>query len=248
MSFLVGSPSDEVPAVLATGRTAVSNIYVSMCTRHPAGGDVEYLKWHTFDHRPEQYRLASVRGSLRLVSTPECRAVRAAGDARYDPVDHVMTYLFADTAGLQGFADLAVALSEAGRIPSLLPMVERGVYRLSGMDAAPEVKVGADVLPWWPLAGVYLLVEEGEETAPDLTDVPGVAGVWWGTSIPSDLVDSNAAVGMQITYCFLNDDPVQVAERLRPALEKRWTDRAVGPRLAAPFYPVTGDNLGAHLP
>ena len=36
----------------------------------PTGRDAEYLRWHTLDHRPEQHRLAGVRASLRLVSTP----------------------------------------------------------------------------------------------------------------------------------------------------------------------------------
>jgi hypothetical protein len=248
MSFLVGTPSDQVPAVLATGQSRVSCIYFSMCTRHPEGRDIDYLKWHTFDHRPEQYRLASVRGSLRLASTAECRAVRAAADARDEPVDHVMTYFFADTGGLEGFTDLAVALKDAGRIPYLLPMVERGVLQLEGMVAAPRVKVGADVLPWWPVAGAYLLVERGEAEPSDIAGVTGVAGVWWGVTIPVESVGSNARPGLQVTYCFLDDDPLEMAHRLRPALEKRWADRAVEPLLAAPFYTVTGDNLGLHLP
>jgi hypothetical protein len=248
MSFLVGTPSDEVPAVLATGRSSVTHIYYSMSTRDPEGRDVEYLSWHTHDHRPEQYRLASVRGSVRLVSTPESRAVRAAGDDRYDAVDHVMNYLFADTAGLEPFADLAVALKDAGRIPRLLPSIERGVYRLEGMAAASRVKVGADVLPWAPLAGGYLLVERGAVTAPDLVDTPGVAGAWWGVTIPVEPVLASAEPGLQITFCFLDDDPVETAERLRPVLDKRWSGTDVVPLLAAPFFTVTGDNLGRHLP
>jgi hypothetical protein len=67
---LVGAPSDDVEAVLATGRTDVTTVFVSMSARHPDGGDAEYLEWHTLDHRPEQSRLATVRGSIRLVSTP----------------------------------------------------------------------------------------------------------------------------------------------------------------------------------
>ena len=182
---LVGTPSDEVEAVLATGRTEVTTIFVSMSARHPDGGDAEYLEWHTLDHRPEQSRLATVRGSVRLVSTPACRAARAVCDERYGAVDHVMTYFFADIAGLDEFNDLAVALADAGRIPYLLPLVERGVYGVDGMVAAPRVKVGADVLPWWPAHGVYLLVERGEAAAADLVEVPGVAGAWWATAVAS---------------------------------------------------------------
>ena len=91
-----------------------------MATRHPNGTDAEYLQWHTLDHRPEQHRLSAVRASLRLVSTPACRAARAVKHGRFDPVDHVMTYFFSDTAGLDGFLTLSAALGGAGRkLPTL---------------------------------------------------------------------------------------------------------------------------------
>ena len=233
---LVGTPSDDVEAVLATGRTDVTTIFVSMSARHPEGDDADYLEWHTLDHRPEQSRLATVRGSIRLVSTPACRAARTACDERYTAVDHVMTYFFADIGGLEPFNDLAVALADAGRIPYLLPLVERGVYGLDGMVAAPRVKVGADVLPWWPARGVYLLVEEGEAAATDLAAVPGVAGAWWATTVVVAPLFSTAPVGQQITFCFLDGDPVDAAARLRPALEQRWSSGAVTPLFAAPFH------------
>ena len=241
-----------------------------MSARHPEGQDADYLRWHTFDCRPEQHRLASLRASMRLVSTPECRAARAASEGRYDEVDHVMTYLWADAAGLQGFAELTEGLRAAGRKPymdgrhgtqevRLLPQLEQGLYSLDGMAAAPRIKVGADVLPWWPLLGSYLLVERGGIPAWDLIDVPGVGGAWWGGTIQPDAEFATAAkqaasapiVGdpeLHITYCFLDDDPVATAERLRPVLEKRWADSAIAPLLAAPFYPVAGYEFDRHLP
>jgi hypothetical protein len=249
MPDLVGTPSDDLDDVLATGRTDVTIIYVSMSARHPDGRDVDYLGWHTFDHRPEQHRLASVRGSLRVVSTPECRAARAASDARYDDTDHVMTYLFNDVAGLEEFNTLSVALRDAGRTPYLLPLVERAVYRLAGTVAAPRVKVGADVLPWWPARGIYLLVERGEAPATDLVDVPGVAGAWWGTGVPMDPpLSTGDTGGQQVTYCYLDDDPVATAGRLRSVLEKRWADGGVVPLLAAPYHAIVPHDLGRHLP
>ena len=56
---LAGTPSDAVDAILATGRSGVRTIFVSMSARHPDGADAEYLAWHTLDHRPEQHRLAA---------------------------------------------------------------------------------------------------------------------------------------------------------------------------------------------
>jgi hypothetical protein len=249
MAKLVGTPSDEVAGVLATGRTDVAAIFVSMSARHPEGRDSEYLEWHTLDHRPEQYRLAALRGSLRVVSTPECRAARAASDERYDAVDHVMTYLFADLAGLEPFRALGAALGDAGRVPYLLPMVERGVYGLDGTVAAPRSKVGADVLPWLPTRGVYLIVERGGAAPSGLTDVPGVSGAWWGSAVPFDAPYASADnAGQQITYCFLDDDPVDTATRLRPALDARWADTGVAPLLAAPFHTLVPYEWERYLP
>jgi hypothetical protein len=248
MMELPGTPSDEVHGVLATGRGDITTLFVSMATRHPDGADAEYLRWHTLDHRPEQHRLSAVRASLRLVSTPECRAARAAGQDRYDAIDHVMTYFFSDPGGLDGFLDLAKALMGADRKLPLLPPVERGVYDVQNKAAAPRIKVGADVLPWWPIKGVYLLLEAGHAPADRLLDVDGVAGVWSAESLAVEARMASAKAGQSITYCFLDDDPVVTAERLRPALEKRWTDGDFAPLFAAPFHPVVPHEWDRYVP
>ncbi|ABW10858.1 conserved hypothetical protein [Parafrankia sp. EAN1pec] len=249
MSVLVGTPSDDVPAMLANGGTNVTTMYVSMSARHPDGHDADYLEWHSLDHRPEQHRLASLRASFRIVSTPACRAARAASDERYAAADHVMNYFFTDIAGLPSFNDLNMAMIDAGRTPYLLPLVERAVYRLDGAIAAPRVKVGADVLPWWPAKGVYLLVERGEASPAPLVDVPGVGGLWWGGAAPMEppyTTRDNA--GLQIAYCFLDEDPATVGDRLKPVLEKRWQETGLEPLLAAPFHTLVSYDWGRFLP
>src|SRR5262245_19583083 len=162
-------PSDALPEVLAIGRNPVTTIVVSMAARHPEGRDAEYLAWHTLDHRPEQHRLAALRGSFRVVSTPACRAARAASDGRYDDVDHVMTYLFADAAAVEPFGALGAALARGGRMPIRLPNIELAVYELVGIAAAPRLLAGADVIPWRPTVGAYVVVEQGAAPADDLT-------------------------------------------------------------------------------
>jgi hypothetical protein len=246
---LVGTPSDEAPAILATGRFDGTIIDVSMSGRHPAGRDAEYLEWHSLDHRPEQHRLAALKASFRLVSTPGCRAARAASDERYGATDHLMTYLFGDLAGLQGFNALNVAMARVGRTPYLLPTVERAVYGLDGKLASPRIKVGADVLPWWPAKGVYLLIERGQAPADELVAVPGVGGAWWGAAQPIEppyTTRSNA--GLQITYCFLDDDPASTGERLRPVLAKRWARSGLQPLLAAPFHTLSPYQWNRFVP
>lgn len=243
MTELGGIPSDDVPEILSLGGSDVSTIFVSMSTRDPEGRDVEYLQWHALDHRPEQYRLPGLRASLRLVSTPACRSARAVSDERYDAVDHVMTYFFGDGNALGPFARLGADLRKVGRMPHMLPAVERGVYHLRGAEAAPRVKIGADVLPWWPARGVYLLIERGVAGASGLLEVPGVGGAWWASgSAAVDQPATDDVTGLQVTFCFLDDEAVDTASRLRPALDQRWADGALVPLLAAPFHiPDTHD-------
>lgn len=248
MTQLPGTPSDEVAGVLATGDGDITTLFVSMATRHPDGADAEYLRWHTLDHRPEQHRLSAVRASLRLVSTPDCRAARAASQDRYDAIDHVMTYFFSDPSGLDPFLDLAKALSGAGRKLPLLPPVERGVYSVQTKAAAPRVKVGADALPWWPIRGMYVLLERGAAAADSLSDVDGVGGVWTASTLAVDAKMASAPAGQSITYCFLDDDPVAVAEQVRPELEKRWSDGVAEPLLAAPFHIVVPYEWDRYVP
>jgi hypothetical protein len=245
---LPGTPSDELNGVLDAGRGDVSTLFVSMATRHPEGRDADYLQWHTLDHRPEQHRLTSVRASLRLVSTPSCRAARHPGDERLDAVDHVMTYFFTDPSGMQPFLDLSSALGSGGRKLALLPPVERGVYGVDAKLAARRVKVGADVLPWWPVRGVFLLLEPESISPAALLDVDGVIGAWSAATLDVDSRLASAQVGQHLVYCFLDDDPVATASRLAPVLQQRWEQAGVQPLFAAPFHPVVPHEWGRHVP
>lgn len=243
---LVGEPSDATPEIIATGRSDITTLFVSMAEKDPSGADADYLRWHSLDHRPEQYRLTSVKSSLRAVSTPGCRQARAADGSRFSPIDHVMIYFFTGPDGLDEFNALAIALRDAGRSPFILPPVQRGVYQVGGRIAAPRARVGADVLPWLPVRGVYLLIEEGEAPADALVDVPGVAGAWTTTAIATHF--STAGPGQQFTLCYLDDDPVDTALRLRPVLQQRWIKKGMAPLLAAPFYAVVPYEWDRYLP
>jgi hypothetical protein len=167
---------------------------------------------------------------------------------RFDPVDHVMTYFFNDVAGMDGFLTLSAALGGAGRKLQLLPPVERGVYGVQGRVAAPHVKVGAGVLPWWPARGVYLLLESLAAPPMELLEVEGVAGIWSMASLDVGPELASAPAGQQLTYCFLDDGPVDTAGRLRPLLERRWSATDVAPLFAAPFHPVVPHEWGRYVP
>ncbi len=225
--------------------------FISLSAREPHGRDADYIAWHSLDHRPEQHRLAGLRNSLRLVSTPACRAARAANDDRFSAVDHVMTYLFSDPAALSGFNDLGAALHEAGRMPLRLPTVEFMTADLAGRVAAPRAVAGSDVIPWRPAQGVYLIIESGdpgETSVASLAEVPGVAGIWWYRGALAPAPYSTDARALQISYCYLDDDPVLTAERLREHMQRRWASGEAKALLAAPFHTLVPFDWARFLP
>jgi hypothetical protein len=185
---------------------------------------------------------------MRVASTPQCRAARAANAAPYDAVDHVMTYMFTDAGELDGFTALGLALHEGGRMPLRLPSVGHMMGRLAGMCAAPAAVAGADVIPWRPSLGVYLLIEEGRASAEPLLSVPGVAGAWWLDGAPAPEPYGGDNTGKQVTWLFLDRDPVAVAEALAPLLRERWAGGAIRGLLAAPFHQIEPFEWDRYLP
>ena len=56
------------------------------------------------------------------------------------------------------------------------------------------------------------------------------------------------ARGRQITYCYLDEDPVAVAARLGAEVRRRWATGAVKGLLAAPFYAIVPFDWARRLP
>ncbi len=246
-----GIASDPAPSITRHGGTDVRVGIFSLSARSPEGLDARYLEWHGLDHLPEQHRIAGLRAGTRWVSTPACRAARAAGDARYEAVDHVVSYLLAepvDTA-LDSFFALGADLRAAGRMPLRLPLVELGGYELAGMVASPAARVGADVLPWRPHRGIYLLLEQGPAVSTDaLVGVGGVAGLWSYEGRGSLHPRLASTEGARLTVCYLEDDPPAIAQRLAAVLAERWTSGEVVPLLTAPFVTVVPWQWDRALP
>lgn len=243
--------SDRVDAVTAHGTTDVRAAVVSLSARSPDGEDAAYLEWHGLDHLPEQHRIAGMRNGARWVSTPECRAARAAASPRYDEVDHVVCYLFAEplAPALDTFFALGADLRGAGRMPRRLPSVELAGWERRGGRASPAALVGVDVLPWRPTRGAYLLIEAGPAADPDdLVDVPGVAGAWTfdGSGTLHDRLASTD--GLHLTIAYLEHTPSEVALRLAEVLRDRWAPGVIQPLLAAPFVTVVPWAWDAAVP
>ena len=156
-----------------------------------------------------------------------------------------MTYFFSDTAGLDGFITLSAALGGAGRKLPLLPPVERCLR-----GARPNCRTADQ-----SRRGCAAVVA-GPRRVSDAGNARGAAGgAAGGRGCRGSLVDgpldvsrmlASARAGQQLTYCFLDDDPVATAGRLRPVLEKRWNATDVDPLFAAPFHPVVPHDWGRY--
>ena len=54
--------------------------------------------------------------------------------------------------------------------------------------------------------------------------------------------------GLHVAYLFLDDEPAEVALRLRPRLEQRWSSTDIEPLLAAPFHSLAAYEWDRYLP
>ena len=152
-----GSPSEQLPEVLATGASDADFVFLSLSARDPTGRDADYL------------------------------------------------------ASMPAFIELGAALDRGGRMAHRLPSVEYLTADIAGRLAAPHALAGADVIPWRPALGVYVIIEDGYAPPDTLLDAPGVAGIWWFRGSADLPPYGNRSAGKQITYCYLDEDPVAVA-------------------------------------
>jgi hypothetical protein len=245
-------PSDRDDAIAAAGRNDVAMALLSMSARSADGRDAEYLRWHMLDHLPEQYRLATIRSGQRWVSTPSCRAARAASEPPFDEVDHIVQYLFAEplTEGLDAFFSLGAALHHAGRMPISLPRRHLAAYQPVERWAAPSQLVGADVLPWRPISGVYLVVARGGEvTLPPLgSEVEGVVGAWRLRGLDDRHRRLESAAALDVTVWYLDGEPVAVGRALADEQTPQWRSARGETLLAAAFHAVVPWRWDRALP
>ena len=74
-----GDPALEAAYLAAAQRFVLAQPCVAVEVEIvPVSNHAEYLDWHLHDHLPEQHRLPGLRHGQRWVSTPACRAARAA--------------------------------------------------------------------------------------------------------------------------------------------------------------------------
>lgn len=238
--------------------------FFSLSGHASRGDDRPYLRWHQLDHMPEQYQLRGLVHAQRWGATPACRASRSAPAEPWSAVEHVVCYLMGEPLDetLDEFLILGRRLAEMGRFSEHLPSRYKGGLRLLEAWAAPAALVSPEVVPFRPNRGIYLIVEEATdrdryddhlrrvhaEVLPQLVSVPGVAGIWVFATTSAIRRANFDAGDYRVTVCYLDDDPVETAERLRPPLAQAWAGAPVRPLLAGPYESVDVWDLDRFAP
>jgi hypothetical protein len=254
-----GRATDTEASILATGVGDVTTAFLGLSSRSETGQDADYIRWHLFDHVPEQARIPGVRNFQRWVSTPECRAARRAQTEPFDRVDHAVQYLFAEPviATLQAFMDLGAALGGAGRQTLSVPRIQSAGYAVLEKRVNPRGALGAYALPWWPARGVFLTIEATpsdkgawaahSQALARLVELEGVAGAWRYAGIQRQL-PVRSDPGELVTVFYLYGDPVATAGPLGDMLEEQWAAAGTRAKFAAPFEVVNPAIWDRHLP
>lgn len=255
-----GVGSDDDAAIRAIGPSDAGAGFFGFYGRHAEGRDAEYIRWHVFDHLPEQFRVPGLRHGQRWVATPACRAARRAQEPPFDQVVHTHYYLFAEPAAesIQVFTALGAALDAARRRPFHVPFLQLGYYDVGEKLRNPRGNLSAEVLPWRPAFGVYVLVErkganEAERAADAaareaLVKLDGVAGAWRFEGPTRNLGGLEARPDQAVTVFYLYEDPVVMAGPIGEALERHWAATGRRARLAGPYYVVRPLEWDRYLP
>jgi hypothetical protein len=196
-----------------------------------------YNEWHMLDHMPEQFPLDGIVYGQRWVSTPACTAARAVDEQPFDTAHYMTLYLMSEPIErtLREFYDLGGELAAKGRFHQQRRAQMSGPFRVLSTAAAPRVLVSADAVPYRPCRGVYVIVEQTRDRAaldaylrwqhaehePHFLAVPGVAGVWTFAASSRDRNERWSPGDRRVTVCWLDDDPLTVADGLEPIVKAR---------------------------
>ena len=233
--------------------------FFSISHHAPSGDDRPYLAWHQMDHMPEQYQLPGLLLGQRWVSTPRCREARAGAAEGWDAVGHVVCYLMGNPVDetLDEFFILGRQLAEQGRLSLSLPSQYLGGLRLLEAVASPRALVSAEVVPFRPHRGVYVIIDEPDgsvpqdealqrihaDILPELVALPGVAGAWSYATSPRIRRPAFSEGRLRIVVCYLDEDPATVGARLSPVVDRRWSSVPSRLLLAAPLESVVTLDL-----
>ena len=139
----------------------------SLSASSPDGDDSRYLRWHHLDHLPQQYEIAGmlVRPTLGVDARMPGGSRRAVGTLRAGQPRGALPVRRARRPAVDDFFALRDHLIEIGRFPERLPnrLVSGG--EPVEAHAAASALVTADVVPYRPNRGAYLIIEQATRRA-----------------------------------------------------------------------------------
>ncbi|MGH9030449.1 MAG: hypothetical protein ACRDV4_12645 [Acidimicrobiales bacterium] len=130
-------------------------------SEHPA-----YNEWHQLDHLPQQYEIPGIVFGQRWASPPPCTNSRPFEGDLLQRVHYVTLYLMSSPvdATLDRFVELAGSLRSKGRFFEHRKARLSGPFEVCGTAVAERALVSADVVPFRPNRGVYVIVEDLESS------------------------------------------------------------------------------------
>jgi len=167
-----------------------------------------YNEWHQLDHMPEQFSLDGISFGQRWVCTPACAASRVAVSSTLKRCHYVTLYLMRDAEVLPGFTALGQRLYREGRFFAERRSHLSGPFEVEGRWVSPRIKVSAEVVPFRPAQGIYVVLGPAVDGA-TLVSRPGVAGAW---AFARDNADDRPV--RHITVAFVDGDLPAVAADL----------------------------------
>ncbi|MFD4422897.1 hypothetical protein ACFWN7_15540 [Agromyces sp. NPDC058484] len=224
-----------------------------------------YNTWHQLDHRPENLALPGVAWGDRW-ELPAEYAPLVESNAEFGAVDYVAMYWFRPPVAesVAAWDALGEASFQWGRGP-IIPGIRRPMlafFRPVKGYAAQSALVSPEVLPYRPNRGIHLSVtrfaephagvvhdahqQADRETMPALLGLDGVSGGWTFSyshpqqhrTLPLDGSVADAPGSIRIRLLYLEDDPAEVAKRVRDIDEAHETDVAGETLLRAPLKTI----------
>ncbi len=229
----------------------VKAAFFSLTPPAGAGDEGTYLRWHLLDHMPEQYQLPGIQHALRYIADGDYANSRIEGAGRLQDVGNVVNYLVGDPVQQthDDFMQLGRRLAEVGRFPESRPSLQVRMPALLRWYASPQALISAEVVPFRPHRGVFVIIEEPvaddvgawfqwlhTDHYPALLSTPGTAGAWmYGSTSTWNLHPATQGDPQYTTVIYLDDDPLATTKALGPLVEERWQSGAVRPLFAGPL-------------
>jgi len=207
-------------------------------------GHVEYNRYHSYDHMPENLALDGVVLGTRWAAPKSYMDARLTAHSSFSSSQYLIHYLMTEPLeeAYRQFAELGQRTRSLGRYYPARTIHASGHFDFLKAYVSPRLPISPEAIPFTPHRGVFVVikdvvdVEKQQELAqwhdqihvPDVLKVRGVAGCCWYES-RGDVRSSNPGPGRPerrwVFVYYLDDDPLEMMADL-PNRQAEW--RAAG--------------------